>query len=57
MTFLSDNLSLSPEKPLFASVLANTMLSVVPGMSGAGRPRKRPSSPRSSMQNWCSGER
>jgi len=36
MTFLSDNLSLSPEKPLFASVLANTMLSVVPGMSGAG---------------------
>ncbi|MCQ8894775.1 MAG: TIGR00303 family protein [Methanolinea sp.] len=36
MAFVSDTLSLSPQKPLFASVLANTMLSVVPGISGAG---------------------
>jgi len=36
MTFLSDDLSLLPEKPLFAGVLANTKLSLVPGISGAG---------------------
>lgn len=36
MTFISDNFSLSPKQPLFAAVLANTMLSIVPGISGAG---------------------
>lgn len=36
MPFVSDTFSLSPKQPLFAAVLANTMLSVVPGISGAG---------------------
>jgi uncharacterized protein (TIGR00303 family) len=36
MPFVTSDPGLSPEKPLFCSVLANTLLSVVPGISGAG---------------------
>jgi len=36
MAFLSEDISYSPERPVFAPILANTMLSTVPGISGAG---------------------
>jgi uncharacterized protein (TIGR00303 family) len=36
MPFLSGTLPFQPERPLFAIVLANTLLSMVPGVSGAG---------------------
>jgi uncharacterized protein (TIGR00303 family) len=36
MPFVTSKPGLSPKKPLFCSVLANTLLSVVPGISGAG---------------------
>ncbi|MDD3573945.1 nicotinate mononucleotide-dependent phosphoribosyltransferase CobT [Methanospirillum sp.] len=36
MVFLSDSRMIKPEKPLFIGILANTMLSTVPGLSGAG---------------------
>lgn len=36
MPFLSDAPPLRPERPLFAVVLGNTLLSTVPGISGAG---------------------
>jgi uncharacterized protein (TIGR00303 family) len=36
MPFLTSDPEVSPEKPLFCSILANTFLSVVPGISGAG---------------------
>jgi len=36
MAFLSKDPGIAAERPLFCSILANTMLSVVPGISGAG---------------------
>ncbi len=36
MAFLSEEIRYSPERPVFAPILANTMLSTVPGISGAG---------------------
>jgi len=36
MPFVNRDPGLSPERPLFCSILANTLLSVVPGISGAG---------------------
>lgn len=36
MAFLSKDPGIAAENPLFCSILANTMLSVVPGISGAG---------------------
>lgn len=36
MPFLSDDPGIRAEKPVFASILANTMLSTIPGISGAG---------------------
>ncbi|MEM2124704.1 MAG: TIGR00303 family protein [Methanolinea sp.] len=36
MPFVTDTFSLAPKRPLFASILANTVLSTVPGISGAG---------------------
>jgi uncharacterized protein (TIGR00303 family) len=36
MPFLSTNLEIRPERPLFCSILSNTLLSTVPGISGAG---------------------
>jgi uncharacterized protein (TIGR00303 family) len=36
MAFLSDTIIFKPERPIFTSILANTALSKVPGISGAG---------------------
>lgn len=36
MAFLSDDPAYKPERPVFASILANTALSGIPGISGAG---------------------
>ncbi|WP_255333244.1 nicotinate mononucleotide-dependent phosphoribosyltransferase CobT [Methanocalculus taiwanensis] len=36
MAFLSDEIRYSPQRPVFAPILANTALSKVPGISGAG---------------------
>ena len=36
MAFLSKDPGIAAERPLFSSILANTVLSVVPGISGAG---------------------
>ncbi len=36
MPFVTADPEISPKKPLFCSILANTLLSVVPGISGAG---------------------
>ncbi|NLV25765.1 MAG: TIGR00303 family protein [Methanomicrobiales archaeon] len=36
MAFLSRQHNLQPKRPLFVGILANTMLSTVPGLSGAG---------------------
>ena len=36
MVFLSRPHSITPKRPLFIGILANTMLSTVPGLSGAG---------------------
>ncbi len=36
MPFTSRNPEIRPEKPLFCSILSNTLLSTVPGISGAG---------------------
>ena len=36
MSFVTSDPGIVPEKPLFCSILANTMLSTVPGISGAG---------------------
>ncbi|MBR1369171.1 hypothetical protein RJ53_06560 [Methanocalculus chunghsingensis] len=36
MAFLSEEITYHPKRPVFAPILANTMLSKVPGISGAG---------------------
>lgn len=36
MTFLSAKPPFSPERPVFCAILANTILSTIPGVSGAG---------------------
>lgn len=36
MSFLSGEITFSPKRPVFTSILANTRLSKVPGISGAG---------------------
>lgn len=36
MPFVSANPEIHPERPVFCSILANTLLSTVPGISGAG---------------------
>ncbi len=36
MAFVTGSPEIKPERPLFCSILANTLLSVVPGISGAG---------------------
>ncbi|NYT17772.1 MAG: TIGR00303 family protein, partial [Methanomicrobiales archaeon] len=36
MAFVSTNPEKRPERPLFCSILSNTLLSTVPGISGAG---------------------
>jgi uncharacterized protein (TIGR00303 family) len=36
MAFVSTNPEIRPERPLFCSILSNTLLSTVPGISGAG---------------------
>jgi uncharacterized protein (TIGR00303 family) len=36
MPFVTTDPGISPKRPLFCSILANTLLSVVPGISGAG---------------------
>lgn len=36
MPFVTGDPGIKPKKPLFCSILANTLLSVVPGISGAG---------------------
>ncbi len=36
MPFVSKNPEIRPEKPLFCSILSNTLLSTLPGISGAG---------------------
>lgn len=41
MAFLSEDIRYSPERPVFAPILANTMLSTVPGISGAGPSPKK----------------
>ena len=36
MSFLSERVNFEPESPLFAVILANSVVSTIPGVSGAG---------------------